>query len=1461
MAKKALTKKSSSSEKSFIVIGIGASAGGVKAIQDFFAAMPADSGMAFVVILHLSPEHESNLAEIIQSQTAMPVTVVNETKKVEPNHVYVIPPNKHLEMVDGIVRATQPKEDGSRVAIDVFFRTLAENYRENAVCVVLSGTGTDGTLGLKAIKGENGFAVVQAPHDAEYDSMPRSAIATQLADWILPVAAMPEKLLLFRDSSKRLHLTSDKDAKKVAEEIHADESLREILTVLRVRTGHDFSNYKTPTLIRRIARHLQIHNLEDIPSYLEFLRAHPDEISSLLKNLLINVTSFFRDKEAWAVIEREVIPRLFEGKRSSEVVRVWSCACASGEEAYSLAMLLSEYAQNLHEPPKIQVFATDVDEDAITEAREHHYPHSIEADVSAERLKRFFVRESKYYRVKKELREMVLFAPHNVLRDPPFSRLDLIVCRNLLIYLNRETQERVMEIFHFALAPNGFVFLGSSETAEGSPDLFAPVDKKQRIYSRRPLRLTQQPTAPRMPVVGRWEVKLPEFRPNRRERAFALSEVHHKLLEKIAPPSILVSQDFDIQYISESAGRYLRFKGGEPTNNILKVIHPDLLPDLRAALFTAQREGKTAEFPNIRARIEGVETTINLIVRVVLVENEQAEYLLIILDEDKDFPLPKENESKKIARAESVAKNEAMEAVVFRLEEELARTKETLRSTIEQHEISIEELKASNEELQAINEELRSTTEELETSKEELQSVNEELTTVNHELKEKIDETSRTNSDLQNLMASTDIATIFLDKNLCIKRYTPPVEEIFNITHTDIGRPLEHFTHKLDYAKIGADAERVLQKLTPIEREISDHGNHFYLARFVPYRTLDDRIEGVVLNFVDITERKSAEVAMRESEEKFRAFVGAVSEIVYEMNADWSQMYYLRGKEFVATTENPRDDWMDEYIPDSEKARVWTAIKQAIKQKTNFELEHRVISLDGEIGWTFSRAIPIFGTQGKIVKWFGAASNITTRKRIEVALRESEERLRIAVEAAELGTWDWNLTTDEVIWNERHFTLFGLKPQTNPVHPEFFFQYVHPDDRAQVDKRLQKAIKTGKPFEAQFCAVREDGALRWMQGYGQVVEQIDGKPRRMSGVMSDITERKNAEVALRKSEESLNLILESTKDYAIITFDLKGHITRWNAGAEKIFGWREVEAVGQTTHLIFTPEDRAEGAPEKELETTLENGRAEDERWHLRKDGSRFFASGVMQVLRDGKTEGFVKIARDQTARLEAEQMHNEQEMLRRMVVALEDERRRIARDIHDHLGQQLTALRLKLESLKNLCDTVDFNDKTNAAQNIEEIIKASEQIDRDVDFIARELRPTALDDLGLRAALADFVRDWADYTGIKAEFHTSGLLRVRIGREIETNLYRIAQEALNNVQKHARASRVSVLLEKTGGKISLIIEDDGIGFNPRDKANRQKGLGLVGMIERARICGGDLEIESSTGKGTTVYARIPAKK
>ena len=860
--------ESSAEPKDFLTVGIGASAGGIKPLKEFFAALPDHNGMAFVVILHLSPEHESQLPSILQTNTMMPVIQVKEAIKVEPNHIYVIPPTRHLAMSDGEIRLVEPETiRGRRVPIDLFFRTLAEAHGKNCVCVVLSGTGADGALGLKRVKEAGGLCLVQDPAEAEYDGMPRSALATNLVDLVLPVGEMPAKILAFKQRAEKIKLPEG-ELEKPLPELGA-HTLREVLAIVKTHTKHDFFNYKQATILRRIARRLLVHGLADIPAYVQFLRDNPDEVQALLLDLLISVTNFFRDKEAFAALENHIVPRLFDGKTGNDSVRVWCVGCATGEEAYSVAMLLCEYAAKLDDPPKIQVFASDIAENSLADAREGRYDETIALDVSPERLRHFFTKDGTSYRVKKELRGLVLFAPHNILHDSPFSRLDLVTCRNLLIYLNRSMQEKVMQLFQFALRQNGYLFLGSSEMAETVPMMFAEFDKKHRIYQSYPA-ATKYVSVPVTPLVDNIQNKISESTDASSEQGLSFSALHFKLAERFSPPSILINENYDILHLSESAGRYVRI-GGEPTLNLGKIAHPALRADLLAALFAAKKEDGVAESRHLRINLDGKEHFVNLTVYPLDSPEAARGYFLIVFDEISDESIPAKMLQKFIPA------DKGAEVVIGRLEEELQFTRDRLRQTVEQHEISLEEAKASNEELQAINEELRSTTEELETSKEELQSVNEELATVNFELKDKVDEVSNANLDLQNLMASTNISTILLDRDLQIKRFTSPVQELFNILPYDAGRPIAHMTHRFDYQHLATDAAEVLRTQQPLEREVISEDGCWYSARIIPYLTAHNRIDGVLLTFEDITERKQAKLALKRADRRKDEFLATLA--------------------------------------------------------------------------------------------------------------------------------------------------------------------------------------------------------------------------------------------------------------------------------------------------------------------------------------------------------------------------------------------------------------------------------------------------------------------------------------------------------------------------------------------------------------------------------------------------------
>jgi two-component system, chemotaxis family, CheB/CheR fusion protein len=856
-----------------------------------------------------------------------------------------------------------------------------------------------------------------------------------------------------------------------------------------------------------------VNGVDHLKGYLNCLRTRTGECAALLQDLLISVTNFFRDPECFDALEGQ-IPSLFAGKGPNDAVRVWVVACATGEEAYSVAILLAEHARTLEAPPLIQVFATDLDEQAVRVAREAIYPAAIQGDVSDERLRRFFLKEHHGYRVRRELRELVLFAVHDVLVDSPFSRQDLVCCRNLLIYLTREAQVRLMETLHFALVPNGKLFLGSSESLDDGSSRFRVLDKKNRIYAQRPTArsglslpqaastLSREFHAPHVPraapvTTGRAFDSVatsskPDRGPARIEsgRGGAWGEMHLQLLERLAPPSVLVDADYDIVHLSPSAGRFLQLAGGEPSRNLMRAIGADVRIDLRAALYQAGLGGSEVLVAPVPMELPGGNMMVGL--RVVPV-TEASEPLFLVL-----FEVQSAGETE-----EARAQRHEADPLARYLDAEIERLKSHLRETVEQYEASAEELKASNEELQAMNEEMRAATEELETSREELQSINEELSTVNSELKAKVDQLSGANSDMQNLMDATRIATVFLDRELRITRFTPAAVSLFNLLPGDLGRPLTDMATELDYAELGADAAQVLERLVPIEREVGQASDHWYLARLMPYRTQDDRIAGVVFTFIDITERKRAE-----------------------------------------------------------EMRLWLA---AVVSST-------------------SDAIISFAVDQTILSW-----------------------------------------------NTGAHRLFGYAPDEAIGKP---LSLLAADGAAEEQTRMVQEIVQGRGLDnLETVRRRKDGSQVHVAITISPIQDGSGNVQAGTAIMRDVTAAYRAAQALRESEERLRLIIESAVEYAIFSTDLERRVTSWNSGAQRLLGYSEAEVMGKSADFIFTPEDRACNEPDKEARTARAEGRASDERTHMRKDGSRFPGTGTMMLMRNdaGEAVGLVKILRDLT--------------------------------------------------------------------------------------------------------------------------------------------------------------------------------------------------------------------------------------
>ncbi len=846
--------------KPLCVVGVGASGGGLEAVEAFLTNMPADSGIAIVIVTHLDPTHASIMGDLLTRYTPMEVFQAEDGMIVKKNRVYIIPPGKDMAIMKGSLQLLEPQViRGMRHPIDFFFRSLARDQNERALCIVLSGAGTDGTLGLKDIKGEGGMVMVQEPESAKYDGMPKSAIDTGLADYVLPPEKMPEQLIKYV-RHPYVVATAKRDVLmgKISENLH------KILLLIRSQTGRDFSYYKETTIIRRVERRMNVNQISEVAHYISYLQRNPIEIELLFKELLIGVTSFFRDPEAFETLRKKIVPQLFSKKPLGENVRVWVPGCSTGEEAYSLAIILKEHMEKVKKGFNVQIFATDIDASAIEKARLGVYPDSIGSDVSPDRLRRFFAKGDNTYQIKKEIREMVVFAVQDLIKDPPFTRLDMISCRNLLIYLNPQIQKKLLPLFHFALVPDGTLLLGTSETAGEAGDLFASLEKKWKIFRRKkaPLARPEHLDFPALPPLkGITEAQRTGVG-RRADEPIVIDQIAKRLLlEDYTPPCVIINEKNNILYIHGKTGNYLEPAPGEARMNILEMAREGLEYELGRAIRKASVQKKPVLREGLQVKYNSTVLTIDLEVKPIT-RPEQLKGLFLIVF--KESPTPAHQE--KTARA--VRKSEITRCA--HLEKELASTREYLQHTVEEQQSSNEELQSMNEELQASNEELQSTNEELETSKEEIQSINEELVTVNAELQSKIEELSHANNDLNNLLVSTDIAVIFLDNSLNVKRFTPAATKLVNLIQSDVGRPIEQITTLFEDETLVRDAREVLKTLAFKQREVRTRKGLWYEMRIVPYRTMENVIDGVVMTFIDITEQKKTLELARESEEKYQ---------------------------------------------------------------------------------------------------------------------------------------------------------------------------------------------------------------------------------------------------------------------------------------------------------------------------------------------------------------------------------------------------------------------------------------------------------------------------------------------------------------------------------------------------------------------------------------------------------------
>ena len=1212
-----------------MVVGIGASAGGLKALTELFQHMPAHSGMAFVVVVHLSPEHESRMPDLLQQTTSMPVQSVTETVRIQPDHVYVISPNSQLRMYDSKLEpGPAAKQRGGRMTIDVFLETLANAHKHRSLSIVLSGTGSDGTLGVRAVKAAGGITIAQAPEEAEYDSMPRNAIASGDVDFVLPVREMPAKIQSVWRNARAIHMPALADLPTPEDAAaEAEDAIRDVLATLRTRTGHDFSHYKRATLMRRLERRLQVNQLRDLRQYRRFIAENVNEAHALLRDFLISVTGFFRDAAAWKVIEERVIPELMKGRENGNV-RVWVVGCATGEEVYTLAMLLHERMEAMTNPPSINIFATDIDEEALAFARIGVYPESIAEHMTPARLRKFFVRDQGSYRIQKQLREMVMFAAHNVIQDPPFSRVDFVCCRNLLIYLTRHVQAKVLDLLHFSLRPEGYLFLGMSESIEEGHDGFATVDKSGRIFMQQP-RARMGLTLATLPTIQSPRANFDAVGGGR--RLFSFGELHQRMLEHYAAPSAVVDDRYEIIHLSGRAGNFLQLGPGEASLNLLKAVPDEWRHDLKSALDEAMKSRRTVERADLKMRRGSETARVSIKVHPVRDRGSTRTFALIIFEEAREAGKPSDaGEAGKPPDAVEAAAGAPSETGM--LEERVREMESQLRAAIEQYEVQNEELKASNEELQATNEELRATTEELETGKEELQSINEELTTVNQELKNKVDETTRVSDDLQNFVTATEIASIFVDRDYRLMRYTPFAREVFNVIPTDVGRPLSDITHRLERIDFEGALNRVFELLQVVEYEARSVDGRWYIIRFLPYRTTDERIRGAVVTFIDITQRKEAEASGRRTE-----------------------------------------------------------------------------------------------------------------------------------------TWS-------------------------------------------------------------------------------------------------------------------KLVVENVRDYAIVRIDSGGVIEAWNPGAEAIFGYAEDEAIGRNVAILFTPEDRTAGVPEKEMEQARTDGRADDERWHMRRDGSRFHASGVMARLDERGESGYVKVLRDLTERKRSEAQQDQLLATERLNRTGAEQASRLKDEflamLSHELRNPLALMLMQAEILLRAPEAKQSERVRQSAKIIHEMVRAQAQLVEDMLDVSRAKTGKLSIDrqlLPLTFLLADSIgalRRDAEQKNVALDVQIGDEALIVVADPIRVR--QIAWNLLTNALKFTPAGgSIRVRLAREGDYARLDVEDTGQGIAPDQLPHIFEwfrrvesgtaphiggmGIGLALVRQLVDLHDGRLDVHSAgAGKGACFTVWLP---
>jgi two-component system CheB/CheR fusion protein len=1308
------------------IVGVGASAGGLEAFTQLLQALPPDTGMAFVLVQHLEARHESILARLLSGVTQMAIAEVKQGMRVQPSHVYVIPPNADITIEQGVLQLVRRRAPaGFHMPIDHFFRSLAEDQGARAIGVILSGTASDGTLGMKAIKAGGGVTFAQEPGSAKYDGMPRNAITAGCIDFVLTPESIAAEL-----SQISRHPYLRVPPQEAAAGLHSagEGDLAKILKILRAGSGVDFTYYKKSTIKRRIARRMAVHKIDSLSGYVEYLKDNRPELDALYQDILIHVTSFFREPDAFQALRETILPRILAAKSVREPLRIWVPGCSTGEEVYSIAICLIEGVANRAEVPPIQIFATDINDKAIEYARNGIYPESALQDVSKERLRRFFERSTEHYhQISTSVREMCVFARHDLTKDPPFSKLDLISCRNVLIYLEPTLQKRTLASFHYALKDKGFLLLGRSETLGGFMDLFDLVDRKNKFFAKK---LIAGGIGYPMESLAYERLAPPARRvPGEKSIEDYEREADRLVWERYAHAGFVVDGDLQPLLVRGDTSLYLRPAPGRATLNLLKMLREELILEVRAAVQKARRTGTAVRREGIRLTKEAHLREVNIEVHSLAGPSAKDKRFLVLFE---SVASPAEL----LPESSAGRKRRPNDREIVRLNKELKRSKEYLQAIIQEQETTNEELKSSNEEALSSMEELQSTNEELETAKEELQSSNEELVTMNEQAQTRNSELGQLTDDLSNVLTGVTIPILLLGGDHRIRRFTPTAERLLHLAPADTGRPIADIRLRIDLPDIDELITDTIQREEELKREVRAQDGRWYLVRLCPYRTREHKIEGVLISFVDIDDLKQSQEALRRESNFVAAIVDAASRALLVVVLD-------------------RD-------------RRIVRFNRACQELTGYSMEE---------------------AKGK--------------------------------------------------------------PQD--------FLYL-PEELEQVNAGSAELLE-GRQREHQFHWVTKDGHRRLISWSNSVTRAADGTVEYMIRTGIDVTEHEQAKERVRESDATVRALME-TAAQAILAVASDGRIALVNASAETMFGYERHELVGQPLELLI-PKRFAErhishrvaffrDPKNRPMGIGLELA-------GLRKDGSEFSVEVSLSHVPTSAGILAVAFVSDITMRKQSEDALRESAARLRalsegLLTAQEDERKRLARELHDDLNQRLAMLSVGVAELEAGLPDSALSIKDHLLALETSLAEVSEELRR----AAYQLHPSVLEHLGLAAALEAHCEEVSKQGPVKIQFRHREMPK-QIPEAVALCLYRVAQEALRNVIKHSGANRATVELTGNEKEVVLRITDKGRGFN-LDEAGKRGGLGLVSMEERVRIVNGSLSIRAKAGDGTRVMIRIPLK-